>query len=401
MFRKTLFVLTIILLPFSAYAQYVRLNSATDNAALYLSTDRIFNYNRYDGAHFEASFYFAYPNDNSEKGRTARYQWQVSAFGGYGQRSHAATYGGSVALQSKMRRKWRPEVSYRHEMRQAGAISLEDYHVFDIAHNAVYMTDRYALTDMVSARLTGYPTSDIYLSASLTHSMERNLYAADGSLIYDSIERLPMLRYSEAHLRATYRNSLSVDITGGTCHNTDREPYIRAIAQYSKKHAIHPLTTLNVFAQAGYTTRAPYSRLFNLSGTWGCPIFFENTMMTIAPNEFHAHLYTRATLHLATSQPLWDAAYSSPTPFLQIGALAGWLTDGKDMTDHAMIDGVAVDAPTEGMLEPAIGIKSLLKWGLIEIGAAAAYRLTPPTAYYHRPKAEDNIAIMATAQLTL
>ncbi|MBQ9546812.1 MAG: hypothetical protein IJU90_05960 [Bacteroidales bacterium] len=401
MVRKILFVLTITLLSFSANAQYVRLNKATDNASLYLSTDRIFNYNRYDGAHFEASFYIAYPNDNSEKGRTALHQWQVSAFAGYGQRSHAATYGGSVALQSKQRRKWRPELSYRHDMLQAGATSLEEYHVFDIAHNAMYMTDRYALTDIVSVSLTGYPTSDIYLAARVSHSLERNLYAADGALLYDSIESLPLCRYSEAHLRATYRNSLSVDITGGTCHNTNSEPYLRAIAQYNKKHVIHPLATMNVFAQAGYTTTVPYSRLFNLSGTWGCPIFFENTMMTTSPNEFHAHLYARATLHLATSQPLWDATYSSPTPFLQIGAMAGWLADGKNMTDHAIIDGIAVDAPTEGILEPAIGIKSLLKWGLIEIGAAAAYRLTPPTAYYHRPKAEDNIAVMATAQLLL
>lgn len=401
MFRKILFTLTIILLPLSANAQYVRLNSATDNAALYFSADRVFSYNRYDGAHFEVALYFAYPNDNSERGRTSLHQWQLSAFGGYGQRSQTASYGGSIALQSKGKHRWRPILAYSHELRQTGATTLGDYHVLDIAQNAVYMTDRYAQTDIISFGLTGNATTNTYLAINLTHSMEQNLFAPDGSLLYGDKVNTPLLRYSEAHLRLTHHNRLSIDITGGTCHNDNHHPYLRTIVQYNRQDNIGSMLTLKSFAQAGHTTSSIYNRLFNLSGTWGCPIFFENTMMTISPNEFHAHLYARATLCLSPQKPLWNTPYSSPIPFIQISGMAGWLVDNHQLATHCVVDGFPLDAPGRGLLEPAIGIKRIIKWGLMEMGVAAAYRLTPQTAHYYRTDTTDNIAIMATAELTL
>ncbi|MBR1517662.1 MAG: hypothetical protein IJ620_05935 [Bacteroidales bacterium] len=399
--RKTFIILTILLLTLPLNAQYIRLTDSKKKGALYLNTDRVFNFNRYEGIRLEATLYAVYPNDNHELARKMPYQWQFSAFGGIGTQSHTVSYGGSIALQQRHKHRWRPAIAYSHDLHHAGSTSLEDYHLLNIANNAVYATDHYTMADIITLSVQGRPLPFLAIAASASHSLERNLFDTDGILLYDNHAITPLRQYSDLNLRATLYNHTTLNLHVGKQHLGNSQPFIQAIVQYNKVHTISPLLSLDTYLQAGASSRVPYSRLFDISGTWNLVMFFNHTMLTVAPNEFHGHLYARATLTLSATHALYQWTYSAPVPFLQLGALAGWLIDHDGPTGSAIVDGFSLTAPSHGLLEPAIGCHSILRWGLVDLGLAAALRLAPPHTPYHHHDPDRNYSIMGTVTLKI
>ncbi len=57
-------------------------------------------------------------------------------------------------------------------------------------------------------------------------------------------------------------------------------------------------------------------------------------------------------------------------------------------------------APTEGIAEPLIGIERLLRWGVLDLGMAAAFQMTPDNSYYHTPDTRDRWALVVVATVT-
>lgn len=387
-------------MPLIALGQYIRLTPSVAASALYLNGDRVFNYNRYDGVHLEGSFYYAFPNENGKDSPTSP-QWQIAAFAGYGGLSRYYSYGGSVALQDRATsHRWRPSIAYSHELEQAGRVALQEYNLLTPDQNAVYMADRFSAVDQVTLGLSGRLNVRSTFSLCLRQSIERQLFATNGALLYGEAVNTPFYRYSEAHLRISHNGSLTLDAVGGITDYDWQTAYLRAIVQYNHSRRLGKSLSTRLFVQGGYASEGtPYSRLFDISGTCGSHYFFSNTLLTVRPNEFHAHLYARATLTVATAKPLWNASISAPVPFVQVGALCGWLVQGGKLKAHATVGGMWLNAPTEGLLEPAVGITNLLRWSRISLGVAAAYRLTPADAYYAIADPEKNLAFMFTASI--
>ena len=406
MLRKTLFLLIIIAVATMATAQYVRLTPVTASSALYLDNQRLINYNRYEHLHFEAALHYAYPSDNSELGLVSRYQWQGKAFAGYGVENKQMTYGGSIALSDRGPHRWFHTIGYSHQLEQAGATRLADYNMFNLAENAIYRANRFSMVDCISLSTAADINYNVRLQMSFAHSMERYLFDTVGTLLYGSEITTPLHRYSTLRLHATYRQRLAIEGTAALRHDDAEHPFATIIAQYRHRAPMGDYLNYRLFLQGGYASHnVPYSRLFDISGTavgaGTIGFFFHNTMLTVAPNEFHAHLYARGTLTIELADPLYNWAYSSPIPFAQIGLLGGWLTDEGRLTDHATVEGIEVQAPVQGIAEPVLGVNRLLRWRTLEGGVAIAYRLAPPNAAYHRSEPIENMSLMVSLQMSI
>ncbi len=59
------------------------------------------------------------------------------------------------------------------------------------------------------------------------------------------------------------------------------------------------------------------------------------------------------------------------------------------------------NAPLDGLLEPCIGIDKLLHWGVLDLGVAAAYQMTPKKTSYHLDNFLDKFAVMCVAKLII
>ena len=62
---------------------------------------------------------------------------------------------------------------------------------------------------------------------------------------------------------------------------------------------------------------------------------------------------------------------------------------------------IALTAPFAGLLEPCIGIDGLLHWGVLDLGIAAAYQMTPKKTSYHLDNFLDKFAVMCVAKLII
>lgn len=404
MLRKALFLLIFTAVAHLVAAQYVRLTPATASSALYFDSYRLVNYNRYDGWHFDVALHYAYPNDNSERGRHSRFQWQCKAFAGYGVKTKAMSYGGEAALIDRHTRRWRYSIAYSHHLEQAGATTLDDYNMFNFAENSVYRADRFSLADRITVASAANASDNLRLQASLSYSLERRLFDNYGILLYDDAINTPLLRYGSAILRATYLQRLSLTARTTMRFDHSTAPFAMLLAQYKHRTPIAEGLRCRLFLQGGATTpNTPYPYLFDISGTAATHsrigYFFHNTMLTVAPNEFHAHLFARGIVTLELAQPIYNFAFSSPIPFVQLGMMGGWLIDDNHISDSSLVDGIAVQTPSQGIAEPAIGINRLLRWRLLEGGVAVAYRLTPHNAPYHHNDTKDNLSLMVSLQL--
>ena len=185
--------------------------------------------------------------------------------------------------------------------------------------------------------------------------------------------------------------------------------YLRALAQYDRTFQPTEWSDLRLFAQGGWCDgtdhHVPYSRMFDLGGSWGSPFYFGSSLLTARPNEFTANLFALFSLRVSTTQPLWkrwDEVWkvgSNPRPFAGIGAAWGllWRQNG----DGRCRQGIDMQAPNRGLGEAVAGINGLMRWGLVDLGVALAYRITPPSAYYHFSQKKDNTTLLITAAIAI
>lgn len=407
--KKTLIVLLFTAATFHVAAQSIRVSRHDAPWAWYVDAGRFYNYNRYEGSRIELGFTGAYPNSNSTQGKhLAKPSLRLNGYVAYGFRDQGVKFGGSA--------NWRPQkhsITYgiggRHDLEYAASRNLSKYQMLLPANNSCYLTSRYVGVNSGWLSLSASPTPKLDLSAWLQMSWED--YRFDGrNIFYPSIypnQKNVVRQFSELILRAEWNKCVTMRLRGGMAEGlydgnilTDRteQGYFSGLLQYDAQPG---KKGLYVFAQVGFAShQAPYSRMFDLSGTAYAPYFFRNNFLTVRPNAFAAHYFAHLCLYYRPPLPLWELSWSQPRAFLQVNAMIGGL-HGQDEKGCAMVDNIPLQAPFKGLIEPASGFDGLLRWGLMDIGVGVAYQICPHSAPYSYQDPSDNIIITMVANLIL
>lgn len=348
-------------------AQYIRINKASDPTALYFNLNRVFNYNHYEEARFGGELYWVAPANAA-----GRPQLQLSAYGAYGTYDLGWKYGLTAALQFAGTQKWRPYISFYDDLNQSASINLGVYALLSPSFNTCYVASRFARIRSAEAGVSA-TFGRVTASLDVRYFREWLLYDANGYMIYPN--RNPEVQpsfhdFAEGHLRASWRN-WTADVRVGTDGGRFDNCYLRAILQYSNSFKLNQYGSLSVFGQAGFASSTTHRQhLFDISGTWGSYYFFNNTLLTIPTNSFVTDRFVRFTGTYNFSKYLWNLPISHPQPFVQLGGAVGY----NCYTNRMM-----------SVFEPALGINGLLRWGYLDLGVAAAYRISPNNDDFVKP----------------
>lgn len=384
----------------TGWAQNVRLTPYRASTALYLNADRLFNYNYYEHVRLETGLSWVIPNVAAEHPKFFLGQWTLHAYAAYGFLDQGFKYGTSVQLRPStsggLPTSCWLRVSVKDDLEQAGSRLLEDYRMTEMSHNNSYVASRFNRVQAVKAEVNMRLIRTLETSFTLRYSREQILFDQTGRL-YPNLnpdENGPFRHYTEGTLRLDYKKNLTVSLTAGAWNDGATHPYARLIGQYTTGD---PEEGLHLWGQAGWASHGtPFSRLYDLSGTGGTPYYFEHTLLTVVPGRFAAELFTHLCLVYTAPVPLWDTQLSKPKPFLQLNLL--WGQEAASAGEQ-IVDGITVQAPYMGLVEPATGFDGLLRWGLLDMGMAVAYQLTPPQAPYRLENPRDGIAFAIVAKL--
>lgn len=414
MLRRFLPLLLTLAAALPAGAQSVRLTHYQAPSALYADVGRLFNYNLYEHARFEAGLTWVQPNI-SFSGTSVRGflgQWTLSAYGAYGVQDRAFKYGASVQLRPgnylhPSRKDLRLRLAFKDDLERAASRRLEDYRMTATSLNTGYLASRFSRVQALEGKVIWKPATQWESSVGLRYSREQErfdstgmLYVAQGTLLPPELADSPQpwVNFTEATLRVDYTDRdyhpthrLTLLLQPGVAYPSQPQPYLRFLAQYAygEVDAFGAAVGLHLWAQAGYATgKAPTTRRFDVSGTGGTPYYFEHTFLTVPPNTVITDLFAHLCVKYIAPEPLWKSLYSNPRPFLQanaaiadMGVHGGWL--------HKVAD------RSSPLLEPATGFDGILRWGILDMGFAVAYRIIP----FDTINPTDNIAFAIVARL--
>lgn len=360
--------------------QHLRLNPLDAPTSLYLNLSQILRYNVYEHFRFGAGFLWEIPNDASRS-----HYWQLSAYAAYGTYDRQLKYGGTIAVQFRGPRRWRPFIDYIDDVQQAASTNLAPYVLLLTQRNtsyvASYFTRMRALTVGFTTRIDGH-----LMQFDLRYVREWQLFDERGALYPAPLSAAQHADYGEAHAQVGAKGML-VDVRGGLPVDGVGGAYMRAIVQYDSLFELDDRAALYIFGQVGYATAgAPVQRLFDLSGTRGSFYYFENVLLTLRPNTFLSDLYGRTTVQIGWNESFWQTKYSCPSAFAQVGGVVGRHYDTQQW---------------DCMIEPGIGIDRLLRWGYLDVGVAAAYGIVPRWSPLWQPRIIDRFAFLAVAKILL
>ncbi len=378
-----------------AWAQMVPL--VGDN--LYFNADRVWSYNLYEQSRWGGGLRW-----------TAAPAWAggnrltADAYVGYGYLDRQWKWGVSIAASfARSRHSLGAHASVLQDLIPAGSRSLTATTLADLSTLSSFMNRRMAsalqLTGGVSWRWKKMRhLAEVHAhNGKILFSDTRLLYPADGDICPS---------YSDYGLRWTGRHDagLSAELQGGYNRRPSDRPYLRLLLQYNRSFVIKPFT-LSLFGQAGALApgaRGSYMQAFDLGGTYGAPLFFERSLLTARPGEFTADRFICLSVMLRVKEPLfvWMNKVlmlgTAPRPFVRVGGAVGAI----DADYYADVEHLgSLRAPSQGIAEGAAGIEGLVRWGAVDWGVAAAYRLTPASASYHLDNAADNLQLLFTATL--
>lgn len=396
MSRKWL-ILFLIVPSLHVGAQGIRLTKPDAPNALYFDLENAANYNMYEHWRYELNVTWVYPNENSPLAKNAKNQFRTKGYWAYTTGDQDFKYGISASLKQ-------PKASYQfsvfNDMFRAASRDLGSYSLLNPSANTGFVASYFVGVKggMISTEFK--PTRTTTLLLGFRQTWED--YRFDGhKLLFPAINpnnQSEIYSFSELVATLKWKNSFTLALRGGYINGYSTNSYLRAILQYKKSYLNNKL---NLFSQLGFASKgAPYSRMFDLSGTAYSGYFFYNTLLTIRPNTFAANTYAHVCLNYTLRKPLWDLSFSKPKPFIQVNALWGNMF-GQDQYGQMEHDGLWLQAPCEGLLEPAIGIDGILRWGVIDFGAAIAYQICPKNAIYCYSNPNDNWAFTIIGNLNI
>lgn len=386
--RTLLFALTLITLPMSTMAQLIPLLPEGSKNELWLDLDRIYDYNQYEKSRWGLGLQYDI-NFDTTSSKPSFKTLSLGGYGAYGYADQRFKWGVKACLVGSS--KWHPinYIGFFHDITPAVSRTLAASRSLSILTlPASFMTrlfsDTYRIT-LGHSRI---------LSRKFSGCVELNL-----SREHELFDEMRKYDFAELNLYLEHRSGWSGLVTMGVSDNdaARRNPFLRVLMQYDRSFLLSFLK-INLFAQSGFVDsrgETPYSRLFDLGGSWGCPLALNRTLLTARPNEFTTNLFTMVNLKLTTQEPLIDlynnflAFGTAPQPFVLCDG--AW---GKSF-------GNLYPAPTQGIAEVGAGIDGLLVWGLVYWGVGGVYRLTPSSSPYHLTSHSDNMTILLTARIDL
>ena len=398
MSKRLIIILPLLLSALYADAQSVRLTPYKAPTALYLNVDRLFNYNLHEHARFELGTAWVLPNETAEHPKVFLGQWTLGGYVAYGLYDRAWKWGGSWSLRLPGTHDVRLGMSIKDDLEQAGSRRLENYSMIQTSLNTSYLASWFSRVQALEGKI-GWEFSPLWnATVGMRYSREQLLFG-DSSTAH----------YAELKLRADYSNTQA--LTHSHTHTftillqpglnwayTGVCPYVRMLAQYAYGK---PREGLHLWAQAGWLAGGtsgsiPESRLFDLSGTGGAPYFFEHTFLTIPPGTLVSDLFAHACIKYTAPQPLWETDFSKPKPFMQANLAVAQLSTPHSGLDPESQQGVHGSAP---LLEPATGFDGIIRWGVLDMGFAVAYRLVNPKTIEQTDNPAIPIAIAVVANL--
>lgn len=394
--RDFLAIACFIALTTSAMAQMIPLTDTASRNTLWFDIDRVFNYNLYERSRWGGGLQY----DIGLKGERFR-TLSLGGYVAYGYLDQRWKWGLKVDLAGRSKREPRTYIEFFHDLTIDASRTLTTYSIRTFSETGNYMSrlfsDTYRLTVGHSYKPFAALTADVKLRLSTErylHYYYTLLYPENRSALLD----LPSARFAEAILTLSTATGWTLQATGGLVgvKQDDVSAFLRVLAQYEHVYDFSIFRYM-LFAQCGVTTReVPYSRMFDLGGTWGSPFFFNQSILTARPNEFTSNLFAMIASRLTLQKPLIELYNhalqlgTSPNPFVFIDV--AW---GNTWEDQMYI------TPDKGIAEVGAGIDGLLRSGQIDWGLGVVYRLTPPSADYHFANSRDNYTILVSAILHL
>ncbi|MBO4587140.1 MAG: hypothetical protein J5677_04920 [Bacteroidales bacterium] len=402
--KKTiLFTLGIIALQLSALGQLIPL-SHDGGGPLWLDADKVYNYNQYEKSRWGLGLQWGWMANEID---TTRYGWDrlsAGAYTGYGYADQRFKWGVNVSLWGNPKLEERFYLSFIHDLTPDALHTLASPGITVLSLPASFMTrlysDTWRLTLGFSQKRPVKKIFELFYSLELHLSRERLLYDIYGQIqypTYDELKDMEASNFAELQLTLFHSSGWSGRVTFGS-YNTDTDKngefFLRTLVQYERKIQ-YDFLEFQIYGQGGFVegTEVPYSRRFDLGGSWGCPLALNHTLLSARPNEFTANCFVLFNLKLTTRNPLFEffnnivALGTAPKPFVLCNGAWGKAHD--------------YPAPEKGIAEVGAGIDGLLRWGEVYWGLGVVYRLTPASAPYHFTDSRDNMTILFSAYLDL
>lgn len=396
----------------TAQAQYLRLTKATSKHGLYFDMNKLYNFNLYEYSRWGAGLRYIYSFDGHPEGR----QLWADAYGGYGVNDYMWKYGGAISFKCGGNAQTRVGLSFVDDLEHAGSRNLESYTLTNLSANSTYMAIRFSLIRRLTATVESRVAPRLRASVSLRASTENYLFDRTG-LIYKNDDGYIVVAdrgFFETAVLVDYNNRVKLSIMAGSTNlpfqktvgsmgqlEDSRVLYLRTILQYSRAWQLGEKGRFDLFGQLGATTdKTPYSRMFDMGGTFGSGFYFTNAFLTLRPAEMTANVYAQACARLAAVKPIWNLdGYSAPRAYIQANIAWGALWHDGHMESETTFDGLPMKAPYDGLGELSAGVSNLLNLGGLQIGIAAAYQLVPHWSDYHRDDPNERIALLSSATL--
>ena len=392
--------LTLIALPMSAMAQMIPLLPSGSKNELWLDPDRIYDYNQYEKSRWGLGLQYDINFDTASKPTFKTLS--LSAYGAYGYADQHFKWGVFADLQGASRRQSHTYIEFFHDLTADASRTLFTPNLSILRSPASFMSRLFSDTYRFTLGFSNRPTKNLFESIELRLSRERLLHDDYGEIFYPTYSELKDLaayNFAELNLTLFHVLGLSGRVTLGaynTDNDKDGEFFVRTQLEYDRTISYYFLK-FQIFGQGGWVggSRVPYSRMYDLGGSWGCPLGLNHTLLTARPNEFTASLFAMVNMKLTTRNPLFEyynniiALGTSPSPFLLCNG--AW---GTSFDDFYL-------APEKGFGEVGAGIDGLLVWGMVDWGIGVVYRLTPASADYHFTDPKNNFALFFTATLEL
>lgn len=389
-------------------SQYIRLIGNPKQCALYFDMDRLYNFNLYEHSRWGGGLHLVW-NTNNHILR----QLTTDIYTGYGTKDHRWKWGGKVDLLWNEQHQPHLYVAFTDDLAAVASRTLENYQLFNFSNNSHFMSRRFHRVRRATVGWQWTAWKKLVINFEGRLSAEQRLFHSVNAFASDLIyperfhadDELAELRLAMRH-PSGWRGETTIGIGGEYF-------FSRTIGQYSRTFKTG-IFDLALFSQTGIVfspanADIPYSRMFDLGGSWGSGYCFQRTLLTATPNEFTADIFGFLSARISVREPIYDVFSnlfqlgSCPRPFFQVGTAWGTLrshnANGQRQIALGSFDKLTLQAPDQGIIEPAIGIDGLLRWGITDWGIAAAYRLTPSSAAYHRTTPHDNLALLVSITL--
>lgn len=379
----------IIALGTSAVAQKVRLTGTAGGDTLWLDMDRVYSYNLYEGSRLGGGLVYdiALRNESYKK-------LSLGGYAGYGYTDQRWKWGLSADLAGRSKRESHTYIEFFHDLTRDASRVLNTFRLKEFTETGSFMarlfSDTYRLTLGHSRKLTSILTADLRLRLSSERYMHNFYYLLYPATRADLLA-MPSTQYAELILTLAMTKGWTIESACGLlgAEHSDGSAFARLLAQYNRTIDFSVFRYL-LFTQGGVTTpNIPYSRMFDLGGTWGSSFFFDQSILSARPNEFTANIFTLVAMRLTLQKPLFDY-YDNilqlgmrPNPFLILDA--AW---GKTWNNQMFI------SPDKGIAEVGAGIDGILALSQMDLGIGVVYRLTPASSVYHFTNDKDNLSIL-------